>query len=620
MIESLKARIWIVIGVLTFGVYIFSPNFFSDEDRPGWLPSQSLVYGLDIQGGLHLVLGVDTVGVLAEKIARLGGALKEDINKKTPGAVSSIKINNEVNNEVNPSSSSSNSSSDSNSNSSASSNSSSDSNSNSNSSASASFNSNSNSNSNFVTLEGKVLEIKKYINKTYPGILQLIDETESSVTYQYYETYMNQVKKQIVVQAIEVIRNRIDSFGVAEPYIAAQGSDRIIVQLPGINETDYEQAKDLINRAARLEFMIVTNEVPPVDLNSMVSQAETAGGYTLGLKKEGGLKYLDYVKRINKDLQGKLPNQTEVVFQKLDQVTSIEDGKTPVLVKNSVVFTGNKISDAFVGMGDYGEPLVNFSVASDGRNEFAKMTGENVDKPMAIILDKILKSAPNIQARLREGGVITLGTGQSIAQEAEFLTNTLRAGALPAALEQLEERSVGPTLGADSVEAGKKAGMVGLTIVLFFMISWYRAAGLVASLALVTNIFLLLALLTSLGATLTLPGIAGIVLTVGMAVDANVIIFERIREEILKGSGIKAAVRDGFGHALSAILDANITTAIVCLVLMFYGTGPIKGFAVTLIWGIVTSMFTAIFLSRVVIDALVRMGFHKLMPIKKKMA
>ena len=571
MIESLKARIWIVIGVLTFGAYIFSPNFFSDENRPDWLPSQSLVYGLDIQGGLHLVLGVDTVGVLEEKITRLGGALKEDINKKSPGAVSNVTID-----EVAP------------------------------------YNS--------VTLEGKAKEISKYVNDTYPSILQYLDETDTSVTFQYYETYVNQIKKQIVVQAIEVIRNRIDSFGVAEPYIAAQGSDRIIVQLPGINETDYEQAKDLINRAARLEFMIVTNEVSPVELNSMVEEAEAVGGYTLGSQKEGGLKYLDYVKKINKDLKGKLPDQTEVVFQKLDQVTSIEDGQIPVLVKNSQVFTGDKISDAFVGMGDYGEPLVNFSVASDGRNEFAKMTGENIDKPMAIVLDKILKSAPNIQARLREGGVITLGTGQDIAQEAEFLTNTLRAGALPAALGQLEERSVGPTLGADSVEAGKKAGMFGLAIVLLFMIIWYRAAGLVASLALVTNIFLLLALLTSLGATLTLPGIAGIVLTVGMAVDANVIIFERIREEILKGSGIKAAIRDGFGQALSAILDANITTAVVCLVLMFYGTGPIKGFAVTLIWGIATSMFTAIFLSRVVIDVLVLMGFHKLMPTKKKMA
>jgi len=571
MIESLKARVWIVIGVLIFGAYIFAPNFFSDQNRPSWLPAQSLVYGLDIQGGLHLVLGVDTKGVLEEQVARLSGSLQEDINEKKPGSVTGTKVN-----DIEPYGS--------------------------------------------LTLEGNVEAVRAHVDKSYPGILQLLDETGTSITYQYYETYVSSLKKQIVEQAIEVIRNRIDSFGVAEPYIAAQGSDRIIVQLPGINEADYDQAKDLINRAARLEFMIVSNEVAPVELNTMIEEAEAAGSYTLGAKKEGGLKYLDYVKRINKDLQGKLPPQTEVAFEKLAQVQNIEDGKTPILVKNNAVFTGDKMSDAFVGQNEYGNPVVNFSVASDGRNDFAKLTGENVEQNMAIILDKVVKSAPTIQSRLREGGIITLGTGQNVAQEAEFLTNTLRAGALPAALEQLEERSVGPTLGADSVEAGKKAGLVGLIIVLLFMIIWYRAAGLVASFALMANIFLLLALLSSLGATLTLPGIAGIVLTVGMAVDANVIIFERIREEILKGSGLRAAVKDGFGHALSAILDANITTGAVCLVLMFYGTGPIKGFAVTLIWGIVTSMFTAIFLSRVIIDVLVRMGFEKLMPAKKRMA
>ncbi len=189
---------------------------------------------------------------------------------------------------------------------------------------------------------------------------------------------------------------------------------------------------------------------------------------------------------------------------------------------------------------------------------------------------------------------------------------------MPAALEQLEERTVGPTLGADSIEAGKKAGLVGLLFVLVFMIGWYRLAGAVAGFALAVNIFLILAILTSLGATLTLPGIAGIVLTVGMAVDANVIIFERIKEELFKGSGIRAAIKDGFGHAISAIFDANITTAAVCLVLMFYGTGPIKGFAVTLIWGIATSMFTAIFLTRTVVELLVSKGVTSLLPAKRR--
>ncbi|MGH1467606.1 MAG: protein translocase subunit SecD [Bdellovibrionales bacterium] len=569
MIESLKTRMGIIVAVILVSAYIFAPNLMSKEKAPSWLPAQSLVYGLDIQGGLHLVLGVDTPGVLEEKLSRLGDLLKEELNKKNPGSVSAISFKKDG---VAPQ----------------------------------------------IELTGNTTAINSYISTNYAGILQNVVSEGGVASFQYFETYVNSIKKQIVVQAIEVIRNRIDSFGVSEPYIAAQGTERIVVQLPGIDEKDYQQAKDLINRAARLEKMIVSSEMTVVELNQLVKEAEVAGSYTIGTKNEGGLKYIDYVKRLNQDLKGKLPAQTELVFQKLDNVTEITDGKSPVLVKNDMVFSGDKIADAFVGVGEYGQPVVNFSVASDGRGEFAKLTGDNVDKPMAIILDKVVMSAPNIGSRLREGGVITLGGGQDIQQEAEFLTNVLRAGALPAALEQLEERTVGPTLGADSIEAGKKAGLVGLLFVLVFMIGWYRLAGAVAGFALAVNIFLILAILTSLGATLTLPGIAGIVLTVGMAVDANVIIFERIKEELFKGSGIRAAIKDGFGHAISAIFDANITTAAVCLVLMFYGTGPIKGFAVTLIWGIATSMFTAIFLTRTVVELLVSKGVTSLLPAKRR--
>ncbi len=569
MIESLKTRMGIIVAVILVSAYIFAPNLMSKEKVPGWLPAQSLVYGLDIQGGLHLVLGVDTPGVLEEKLSRLGDLLKEELNKKNPGTVSAISFKKDG-----PAPQ--------------------------------------------IELTGDTSAINSYISTNYAGVLQNVTTSGGVASFQYFETYVNSIKKQIVVQAIEVIRNRIDSFGVSEPYIAAQGTERIVVQLPGIDEKDYQQAKDLINRAARLEKMIVSSEMTVVELNQLVKEAEVAGSYTVGTKNEGGLKYIDYVKRLNQDLKGKLPAQTELVFQKLDNVTEITDGKSPMLVKNDMVFSGDKIADAFVGVGEYGQPVVNFSVASDGRGEFAKLTGENVDKPMAIILDKVVMSAPNIGSRLREGGVITLGGGQDIQQEAEFLTNVLRAGALPAALEQLEERTVGPTLGADSIEAGKKAGLVGLLFVLVFMIGWYRLAGAVAGFALAVNIFLILAILTSLGATLTLPGIAGIVLTVGMAVDANVIIFERIKEELFKGSGIRAAIKDGFGHAISAIFDANITTAAVCLVLMFYGTGPIKGFAVTLIWGIATSMFTAIFLTRTVVELLVSKGVTSLLPAKRR--
>lgn len=569
MIESLKGRVGLIVAIVLVAAYIFIPNLIDKDKLPAWMPQKSIVYGLDIQGGLHLVLGVDTLGVIEEKMGRLSGALQESINEKTPGAVTSSKF---VENEGQEP---------------------------------------------HLVLNGDKKAISSYINTNYPNVLQSLGEEEGALSYQYYESYLNSLNKQIINQAIEVIRNRIDSFGVAEPYIAAQGDNRIVVQLPGISDKDYEQAKDLINRAARLEQMIVSTEVSASDLNKWIKEAEEAGSYTLGTKEEGGIKYLDYVKRINQDLKEKLPAQTEIVFRKLENVTEITEGKTPVLVKTDRVFSGDKIADAFVGVGEYGQPIVNFSVSGEGRSEFAKLTGENIDKPMAIILDKVLMSAPTIQARLREGGIITLGTGQGVAQEAEFLTNVLRAGALPAALEQLEERTVGPTLGHDSIEAGKKAGMMGLVLVLIFMLAWYRIAGLVSGLALVFNIFLILALLTSLGATLTLPGIAGIVLTVGMAVDANVIIFERIKEELMKGSGIRAAVKDGFGHALSAIFDANITTAIVCFVLMYYGTGPVKGFAVTLLCGILTSMFTAIFVTRTIFEVMLFGGFTKFLPAKK---
>ena len=575
MIEGLKARLGVIAAVLIIAAYIFAPNLMSKDEVPGWLPSQSLVYGLDIQGGLHLVLGVDTPGVLEEKLDRLAGSLKEDINEATPSTVGEARYITGANPKI--------------------------------------------------EITGSTDIIKSYINKNFAGILQVLDTENGMVSVKYYDTYVNDLRKQIINQAIEVIRNRIDSFGVSEPYIAAQGDNRIVVQLPGINAADYEQAKDLINRAARLEKMIValsstysSIDLTMPELSQMIDAAEEAGGYTLGTTDEGGLKYLDYVKRINQDLKGKLPNLTELVFEKLGNVEDINDGKAPILVKTDKVFSGDKISDAFVGVGEYGQPVVNFSVASEGRSEFAALTGENVDKPMAIVLDKVVMSAPNIGSRLREGGVITLGSGQDIGAEAEFLTNVLRAGALPAALEQLEERTVGPTLGADSIAAGKKAGLVGLIFVLLFMVGWYRLVGVVAGFALSVNIFLILAILTSLGATLTLPGIAGIVLTVGMAVDANVIIFERIKEELLKGSGLRSAIKDGFGHAFSAIFDANITTAAVCMVLMFYGTGPIKGFAVTLIWGIATSMFTAIFLSRAVIDGLVAVGVTSILNVKRK--
>jgi preprotein translocase subunit SecD len=272
--------------------------------------------------------------------------------------------------------------------------------------------------------------------------------------------------------------------------------------------------------------------------------------------------------------------------------------------------TGDQLEDASVHPGEYGEPEVVFSFSPDGRRRFGEITEKNVGKQMAIVLDEIVQSAPVIQGKIASSSArITLGGGrdyQKTVDEANFIATALRAGALPANLEQLEERTVGPNLGADSIAAGKKATLIGVALIFLFMALYYRTLGIVADIALSLNVLFLLAILTSLGATLTLPGVAAIALTVGMAVDANIIIFERIKEELRKGTGTSAAIKDGFSNAFSSIFDANITTVATSLILMYYGTGPVRGFAVSLTIGIVTSMFTAVFVSRVLIEILTK--------------
>jgi preprotein translocase subunit SecD len=341
-------------------------------------------------------------------------------------------------------------------------------------------------------------------------------------------------------------------------------------------------------------------------LEAFVLDAEKAGNYALG---KDGLRYTDYLKKINEDLKDKLPKETSLVFEKADSAVNLEAGKIPYLVTTNNNLSGDLLEDASVRPDEFGKPEVIFRFGVEGRRQFAQMSGENVGKQIAIILDGVIQSAPVINEKIDSPTArITLNSGRNIQEtqnEAQLIATALRAGALPAALEQLEERTVGPTLGMDSIEKGKFAGILASLLVLIFMVLYYRGLGLVADIALVLNILFLLAILTSLGATMTLPGVAGIVLTVGMAVDANIIIYERIREELRKGVGLKMAIKDGFDQAFSAIFDSNITTVAACVVLMYFGTGPVRGFAVSLTAGIVTSMFTAIFVSRAIIELLV---------------
>ncbi|MCB0385358.1 MAG: protein translocase subunit SecD [Bdellovibrionales bacterium] len=554
--ESIKARVGIFILSILIGLAWVMPNFINFGEEDWWFSKKKIVYGLDIQGGLHLVMGVDTKGVIVEKTNRLAKSLQGELTEKKVG-FEGVKPQEEDRTRLDV----------------------------------------------MLKSEADVASLEKYIEEFYPATLQILDTDGTKVTLRYYDNVIREYKKQVIDQAIEVIRNRIDEFGVAEPSISAQGDDRILVQLPGIK--DAQRAKELINRTARLDFRIVNTEVDPEKLSQMISDAETAGSYALG---KDNLGYSAYVKRLNEDLKGKLPENTVVVFQKPESAANLEAGKIPYVVQRDTDLGGNELEDANVRPGEYGEPEVIFSFNPDGRRKFSELTEKNVQKQMAIVLDEVVQSAPVIQGKISTSTArITLGgrNYQETMNEASFIATALRAGALPAALEQLEERTVGPTLGADAINAGKKAGMVGAILVLLFMVIYYRGLGVVANIALCLNVLFLLAILTSLGATLTLPGVAGIALTIGMAVDANIIIFERIKEELRKGAGVQAAIKDGFGNALSAIMDANITTIATSVVLMYYGTGPVRGFAVSLIIGVLTSMFTAIFVCKLIMDIMV---------------
>ena len=443
--------------------------------------------------------------------------------------------------------------------------------------------------------------MKDFLEDRYATTLQILEESNSALTVRYFESYLRSYATKVLDQAIETIRNRIDEFGVSEPSITAQGTDRILVQLPGIE--DATSAKNLINTAARLEFMIVSNKVTPDQLQGWIKEAEKKGNYSLQT-----LSYSQYVKRLNADLKGQLPQDTVVHFEKAPNAKTMAAGALPYVLQTDTNLGGDDLEDAYVGFDEFGAPIVSLNFSPSGGKKFADLTGKNINRLMAIVLDKVVKSAPNIKDRIGGGRAqITLGAGnrQDSIKEAKTISMALRAGALPASLEQLEERTVGPTLGQDSIDRAKMAGLLAGVMILVFMLLWYKGFGLVANLALAFNVLLVIAVLASLGATLTLPGVAGIVLTVGMAVDANVIIFERIKEELAKGAGLKLSVKEGYSRAFSAIFDANITTAAVCVVLMYFGTGPIRGFAVTLIIGIITSMFTAIFFTRAVFDLLI---------------
>ena len=391
--------------------------------------------------------------------------------------------------------------------------------------------------------------------------IQVTPVSDTVIEAKFTEQAIDQIIDQTIAQSIEVVRRRVDETGTREPVIQRQGDDRILVQLPGLK--DPTRIKELIGKTAKLTFHLVTGD-------------EQTG--------RGGL---------------------------LLPFTDMPQSK--IRVERRPTLTGDMLTNAAPSFNQTGQPVVTFSLDSLGSRRFCKLTKDHTNEPFAIVLDREVISAPNINEPIC-GGQAQI-SGNFTVEETSDLALLLRAGALPADLKVLEERTVGPSLGADSVEAGKTASLFGLGLVLVFMGISYGLFGWFANIALVINVALIMAVLSALQATLTLPGIAGIVLTIGMAVDANVLIFERIREELRAGRSVINAIDSGYSRAMTTIIDSNLTTLIAAIILYSFGTGPIKGFAVTLGVGIATSFFSAIMVTRLFVVTWLRAKRPSELPI-----
>jgi len=520
MIKSLKIRLGITAVVCLVALYFLMPTLVTQIPSPwnDYFPKDKIHLGLDLQGGMHLILEVDADRALESMVERMSFDLKESLmeNKirfrkieKTKGDIISLELTESA---------------------------------------------------------GKTA-LEKILNDQYSD-LEITSSTPRdgghTVSLKIKEKRAVELKKLTIEHSVETIRNRIDQFGVAEPEIIPEGDNRIMVQLPGIK--DPERAKSIIGKTALLEFKLVDDE--------------------------GSL---------DEALRGNVPEGSIVAYGAREGKTAGQRGQAPYLLKNKTLITGASLETAKVQISDrYGEPNVSIKFNSQGAADFERITGENIRKRLAIVLDGIVHSAPVIQERI-SGGQAQI-TGTFTMEEARDLAIVLRAGALPAPVNILEERTVGPSLGTDSIRQGIMATIIGSILVILFMVIYYRFSGLVADSVLILNIIVLLGVLAAFKATLTLPGIAGIVLTVGIAVDANVLIFERIREELRLGKPPRAAIDAGYSKAFLTILDSNVTTLIAALFLFAFGTGPVKGFALTLSIGIVVSMFTAIFVTRLIFD------------------
>ena len=441
------------------------------------------------------------------------------------------------------------------------------------------------------------------------------------------ETYLREQQVNAVERAMDIIRSRVDRYGVTEPSILQQGNSRLVVELPGVD--DEERVRNLLRGTARLEFRLSADSDDLNNSKNRIIEYFESEEYREMAEEENGNPLLDvlnpqgrsnYVFGYAAGPDTAMVNQlmsSEEVQNLLPRNTTLLWGAQPfaedqgldlfelIGVRSQIEMTGDVISDASVQFDpNTNAAEVSMTMDSEGSRRWARITGANIGRPVAIVLDNYVYSYPTVQSKINNGRSSITGLGG--VTEAEDLVNILLSGALPAPLEIIEERTVGATLGEASIQAGLYSVLFGLSVVALFMIAYYHVGGGIADLALILNVIFILGILAAFNATLTLPGVAGIVLTIGMAVDANVLIFDRIREELRAGKTLRAAIDNGYSNAMSAIVDANVTTFFVGIILYSFGMGPIKGFAITLMAGIIASLFSAIVITRVIVDYLTR--------------
>lgn len=552
MKQSWWMRFSFLLVLTVLAVLVIIPTTMKFDEESSYPFKSKINLGLDLQGGLYMVLGIDFKKVYADEVKGYGRKIESIL--KDRGIV--IKVGSvNLDDPMDP------------------------------------------KQSLILDKSSDMEAAKTRIKEYYQGLVRITKEEGATIEIAVSSEIKKQIEEQSVGKSIEVIRNRIDEFGVTEPEILSQGTDRIIVQLPGVR--DIERAKELIGKTAKLEFKMVNDTIAPSTLATWMKKTEDQG-----IKFKKGDRFSDYLKKVNESLKADLPEGYELAFERrTTKVETENDQLVPYLVEVAPQITGDDLQDARVEIDQQkNEPYVSMEFKPQGAIRFEKITGENIGRRMAVILDGNVYSAPNIQTKIGGGRAqITLGAGNfnQTMKEARDLALVLRAGALPVQLDFLEQRTIGPNLGADAIKSAELGATIGLILTFVFAIMYYRTSGVIAVATLVINLLFTFACLVMLEATLTLPGIAGLALTVAMAVDGNIIIFERVREEMRKGLSAQKAFEVGYDNALWTILDSNITTAAAGICLLNFGTGPIRGFAVTLLIGIVITIYTSYFVSKV---------------------